>query len=301
MARRSLILATLLPLIAGHAAATTLVSTSSRAVGPTPAPRSVFADRLWDDGKAEYSVYEGTIKRYGTDRSVSAKLIVVKEDMDLARRVKSEAGAGTHGTRSVIKQNFLRDFTTGTYDYHQMSSVFLDRATGALEKLAMSSTEGCGITYVEVVPRGGSWRHVSHSYWDGEGDRESTIRLPSRHTLAEDALPVWLRRLDLKKAQSFQVPLLPSQLSGRVQHTEVVQAVIEVIGRADRHGLPVIVKVGGKRAGVRSDRYWFDPAWPHALTRFAGGADATILERIKTIRLAYWKKTGPGDERLLAP
>jgi hypothetical protein len=80
---------------------------------------------------------------------------------------------------------------------------------------------------------------------------------------------------------------------------------VEVVGRADRHGLPVTVRQERASSGQgapRIDRYWFDPAWPHGLTRFeSGGEDATVLERVKTMRVAYWQRTAPGDERLLAP
>jgi hypothetical protein len=277
--------------IAGHASA-----------APRFAVRDLLADRLWDDGQAEFSVYEGTITRYGASRALAARIIVVKEDMDLAQRVKSDAGPVAGKTRTVIKQNYLHDFTTGSYDYHQMTSTFLDRGTGRLEKLAMSSTEGCGITFVELLPQARGWRHVSHSYWDGEADRDRMLVPGAGRTIvAADALPLWLRRLDLSRAQSFEVDLLPSQLAGRVRAAAFVPATIEAVGRPDRHGLPVRVRFTGAGGKVRTDRYWFDRSWPHTLVRFEGGDDPTVLERVKTMRLAYWQKNAPGDERLLAP
>ena len=279
---------------------TTQAANLRPSVGPTYVARDLLADRLWDDGQAEFSIYKGTIERYGKSRALAAKIIVVKEDMDVAQRVKSETGPVANRTRAVLKLNYLRDFNTGTYDYHQMSSTFLNRRTGMLEKLAMSSTEGCGITYVQVLPHSKAWRHVSHSYWDGEADHARTLApRAGRTVVAADALPLWLRRLDLTKAQWFEVDLLPSQVSGRANETKFLPAGIEVVGRAERHGLPVNVLLGGRPDQRRTDRYWFDPAWPHALTRFEGGADPTVLTRVKTMRLAYWLKTSPGDERLI--
>jgi hypothetical protein len=37
------------------------------------------------------------------------------------------------------------------------------------------------------------------------------------------------------------------------------------------------------------------------LTRFEGGADPMEFSLVKTMRLAYWEKNAPGDERLLTP
>lgn len=270
---------------------------------PRESPRGLLSDPLWDDGKAEVSTYRGTIVHYGKSRPLRVRLIAVKEDMDLAQRVKSDAGPVPGRTATVIKLNAIRDFPAGTYDYHQMSSSFLDRATGELLKLAMSSTEGCGITFVEVLPGVAGWRHVSHSYFDGEADRDLVL-VPDarRRAVAADALPLWLRRLDLTHGQLATVDLLPGQLAGRVRDTTFVRATIDVAGTPDAHGLPVSVSFrDGPGQGSRTDRYWFDPAWPHPLVRFEGGRDATVFERVKTLRLAYWEKTDPGDERLLEP
>ena len=264
----------------------------------TPDP---FADAVWDDGRAEIAVYRGTMPRYGTPRPARARIIVVKEDLDVAQRVKSDGPPAAGRTRPVLKMNTILDFPTGTYDYHQMSSVFVDRESGALEKLAMSSTEGCGITYVEVLPRDAAWRHVSHSYWDGEADRELTLALRTeRPTLAADALPLLLRRYDLARAATFPADLLPTQLSSRVAAPALVPATIEIAGRPDAHGLPVTVRSVDARGAPRVDRYWFDPASPHGLVRLER-ADGLVLERAKALRLAYWEKTAPGDEKLLEP
>jgi hypothetical protein len=273
---------------------------------PRFAPRDLLADRLWDDGRAEYSTYEGTIQRYGIRRALTARIIVVKEDMDIAQGVKSDAGPVAGKTRTVLKQNLIRDFRTGTYDYHQMCSSFLDRSSGHLLKLAMSSTEGCGITFVELRPGEDGWQRKSHSYWDGEGTRTEAL-LPRAMTkfVSADALPLWLRRLDLRQAASFTISLLTSQVGNRVQPLGFRNFSIEVAGRSDRHGLPVRVRPldeSPESQAASSDRYWFDPAWPHPLVRFEGGGkDATVLRRVKTTRLAYWEKTAPGDERLVLP
>src|SRR6266581_2724697 len=44
-------------------------------------PENIFASTMWDDGRAEFSVYTGTTERYGQPRPTNAQLVVVKEDM----------------------------------------------------------------------------------------------------------------------------------------------------------------------------------------------------------------------------
>jgi hypothetical protein len=296
--RRLLLVAALALAAAGPA--TARVIAGARLPEPRLAGRDLFADRLWDDGRAEISLYEGTIERYGKVRPLKARIIVVKEDMDTLQRVKSATGPGP-GTRPVLKQNFIQDFRTGTYDYHQMCSTFLDRATGRVEKLAMTSADGCGITSVEIRTEGGRVSREAHSYWDAQSGHEFVVA--DAAFLVADALPLWLRRLDLGRTQVFHTRLLPSQISNQVSPLDLPEAKIEVVGRPDRHGLLVRVHVLGgpdwQRESTREDRYWFDPAWPHPLVRFEGGNDPTVLTRVRTIRLAYWNETAPGDERLL--
>ena len=94
--------------------------------------------------------------------------------------------------------------------------------------------------------------------------------------------------------------LLPSQLSSRVRATALVPATIEVVGVADGHGWPVLVRSVDAGGAPVVDRWWFDRAAPHGLVRFEG-ADSRTLERTKVLRLAYWEATKPGDEALLAP
>src|SRR5437879_1214370 len=114
---------------------------------PPSAPENIFASPLWDDGKAEFSVYSGVTNRYGQERATDAHLVVVKEDLLRQSLVKSDAGPLPGRTVTAIKLNFIADFPTGTYTYHQMATVMFERATFDVLKETMSHTEGCGITF----------------------------------------------------------------------------------------------------------------------------------------------------------
>src|SRR6185369_11104934 len=77
-------------LLAMGTAAAVMADTSAGA--PPSTATQVFADRLWDDGKAEFSIYSGTTPRYGQARATEMRLIVVKEDLLRDALVKSDRG-----------------------------------------------------------------------------------------------------------------------------------------------------------------------------------------------------------------
>src|ERR1700730_11935786 len=135
---------------------------------------------LWDDGKAEFCAYEVSWAHYGHVYKGRALLVLVKEPGNPALDVKADHPG--RDSFEVLKLNHVRDVATGIYTYHQMASVFWRRDTGALQKIAATSSEACGISYAETR-RG---RLQTRSYFDGEGDREQ--RWPPS-ALPEDGLP----------------------------------------------------------------------------------------------------------------
>jgi hypothetical protein len=277
------------------------------------APVAFGADRRWDDGRAEFSTYRGWTPRYGQARPTTAHLIVVKEDQVRATLVKSDSGPVAGRTREVLKLNVIADFPTGTYDYHQMASVFFDRATLEVLKESMSHTEGCGITTVRIAPRDGRWMHEAHSYWDGEADRVVPLAWPSgeRPHLFWDALPVSLRAwADERTPREWKVWLLPSQLSSRspIENTRPMDAVIRrmagagadlAAGHVETVEFEIASRPGPHDRPVR-DVFTFDARPPHVLLRLATNVPAgRTLELVKTQRLDYWNHTAPGDEKLV--
>ncbi|TMQ67585.1 MAG: hypothetical protein E6K78_04185 [Candidatus Eisenbacteria bacterium] len=271
-----------------------------------PATRgdNVFASPLWDDGRAEFSTYVGTTRRYGEERATEARLIVVKEDLLRASLVKSDAGPIPGRTVEAIKLNVVADFRTGVYTYHQTASLFFDRTTMQVLKEAMSHTEACGITYVRIGPKGGRLVHEAHSYWDGEADREVALAWPAGgERLYWDGLPVSLRRWMSERAPvTRKVWLLPSQLSGQspIENTRPVEASIHMsaggtiavpAGRFDARRFVVETALG-------ADTLWFDERFPHPVLKLdtAAGRHLALLE---TMRLDYWNHHAEGDERLL--
>ncbi|HEY6867892.1 MAG TPA: hypothetical protein VI792_11585, partial [Candidatus Eisenbacteria bacterium] len=239
-----------------------------------------------------------------------AFIIVVKEDLVRSTLVKSDAGPVAGRTLEALKMNVIADFPTGTYTYHQMASVFFDRHALGVLKESMSHTEGCGITFVRIGPRaatGGPLVQETHSYWDGEADRETPVIWPAgdRPHLWWDALPLSLRPW-IERPGVYEQPvwLLPGQVSGRspVEGARPIEARVRVqdggtiavpAGRFDTRKVAVATAAG-------ADLFWFDRRPPHVLVMLETAAGRRLL-LARTQRLDYWNHTAPGDEALVEP
>jgi hypothetical protein len=256
--------------------------------------RGFAANALWDDGKAEVSLFDARWRLHGEERRFEARMIVVKEDFRREQRVKAEGGPAV-GTFEVLKLNHLRVIPSGTYDEHEMLSAYLERASLRVVKLAMSHFESCGITFVEVLTGPGSLTHRSHSYWDGEGDR--TLEIPfADGGILYDALPLQLRGMDLPAGRETRFQALPSQISSHVRNLERVPMTLQSAGRAT-------LEVPAGRFAVTTfllsrpegkDRYYFEAAFPYRLVRWetAEGGEYRLKE---SLRLDYWNYVAPGD------
>ena len=278
------------------------LSVLSLAAGAPAAPgrsEGFGTDPLWDDGKAEVSLYDVEEPRYGTMRRFEARMIVVKEDLRIDTHVKSDRGPIPGETQEVLKLNHLRVIPTGAYDYHQMLSVHLDRASLRPVKLSMAHFESCGITFVEVLPGSGALQHVSHSYWDGEADRTLSIPFAPEDFL-RDALPLQLRGMDLAKPASRKVKVFPTQIGGRVGQPAVVPMDLR-LKPARRIEVPAGTFEAYEvelEAPDGKERFFFETSFPHRLIKMETAAGGVYALRT-SLRLDYWNHHDPGDEKLL--
>jgi hypothetical protein len=244
---------------------------------------------VWDDGKAEVCAYEVAWAHEGRRYDGRALLVLVKEPWapDLDVKADSSRPDGF----DVLKLNHLRDVQTGVYAYHQMASLFTRRDTGALQKLAATSSEACGISTAEMT--GG--RLTAHSYFDGQGDR--SLGWPAR-ALPEDGLPASLRDYVAGRAPA-SLEVFPSLLAGRFP--ELKPARYRVERRETLAETPA-----GRTPGVeiRLTRgpsalaYTFEREPPYRLLRFER-EDGTAYRLAKCERIPYWQMNRPGDEAWL--
>ncbi len=256
------------------------------------APASWRHDALWDDGNAEFCAYEVTWARYNHQYTGRAILVVVKEpwapDLDVKADTPRPDGF------DVLKLNHLRDVPTGIYTYHQMASVFVRRDTGALQKIAATSSEACGISSADMTR--GTLR--TRSYFDGQGDRAHRWPMGA---IPEDGLPLFLRDYAAGPCPATLV-VYPSLLMGRFTDTEPQQWNVRRGGSATvtvPAGTFDGVEVRLERAG-RWQAYVFETAAPHRLLRLQRD-DGTEYRLAKAARIPYWTMHDPGGEAWLPP
>jgi len=84
-------------------------------------------DPLWDDGRAEVSIYEAVEVRYAQPRTGQVVQILVKEDHLPGTWVKADDPSRA-GLVPVLKFNWIFKVPTGVYSYEQMLSAFLRRS-----------------------------------------------------------------------------------------------------------------------------------------------------------------------------
>lgn len=293
----------------------------------------VYGDAFWSrwgDGRAELAGYDLTYPRYGELRRGTAVSVVVTEEFASGPRVKHEdRSRPAADVFPVVKLNLMQDFATGVYDYNLMTSAFVglasrpDGPAGSTTKLAFSAQEWCGQAWSQVVFDADAVRHVTHSYFDGEADRDETLPRPAG-ALAEDSLLLWARGLAaplLEPGGRREVPLLRSLEIARLRHVDVAwdRAVVE------RAAEPVEVEVpagtfaadvltvtvepaaaerlyppsaGEGRLERRVWTFWVERGDARRVLRWTrdDGLDARLLA---SERLPYWSMNAPGSESAL--
>ncbi len=264
-----------------------LPGADARGGAPDPSWR---LDPVWDDGNAEFSVYELDWRRYGSLYPGRVLLVLVKEPWAPDLQVKADRPRPDGF--EVLKQNQVRDVPTGIYTYHQAASVFFRRDTGALVKIAATSNEACGISTALML----AGELETHSYFDGEGAQR--LAFP-RAAVPADGLPALLRDY-VQGEPPARLDVFPSLLSGRFQ---LLQPETCVVTKRSHTALAVpagtftAVEIVLTAAGT-SQSYFFEPERPCRLLLFRD-ADGTEYRLVKSARLPYWRLHDPGDEAWL--
>ncbi len=300
-------------------------------IGPAPAfelarPPQEFWGH-WGDGRAELSGFELSYPRYGAVRRGTAVTIFVTEDFAHSVRVKSENPAREHGDiYPVMKLNWIQDFSTGIYDYNLMTSVFsplrevADLPPRTPTKISFGSQEWCGQVYSQLKFERDRVRLTSHSYFDGEADRDDRLEVQPGG-LVEDAILLWARGLSgpqLARGETRSFPLLPSLERSRLQHfaigwtaaagsrSEAARVVEVPAGTFEVETYTLAIDEGevektfppGRGAGTIAAYSWtidVESSEPHRIVRWAR-SDGLEARLVASERLAYWKLNGPGAE-----
>ena len=272
--------------------------------------------QTWGDGQAELSAYDLTIPRYGQARRGLAVAIFVSEPFSNTVRVKADPGRHAESDQfPVMKLNLVKDFQTGVYDYNVMTSSFLalaevnGRPAGTLTKVSFSSQEWCGHVYAQYLFNRGSVQLTSHSYFDGEADRQAALPYPGESTTsAEDALLFWARGMSEPRLRpgglAEWVPSLTSLERARLNHIGVGWQIAQV-SRSER---PQTVRVpaGTFEADVMTVKlpqgltrtFYVETAVPRRVIRWQTSEGETA-ELLGSARMKYWQLNREGGEEAL--
>jgi len=262
---------------------------------PFPETSAETAEDYWFD-KAELTRYELKQMRYGEMREGESVLIYVTEPFLEDQQVKHEFGSGDSAV-PVLKLNRIRSFVTGIYDYRLMASIFHPvyetgpEPTGL--KIAMSSTEWCGLTFQQVNRRNGELNVELRSYFQAEADQN--VALPSVWT--EDEL--WLRiRLDPDSLPTGSFQILPELFYQRLAHLQPEAQ--KARGALNLKTTPATYKIEIPTL-KRTLTVRFEPTYPHRILGWQETVDGTLFSEGKAThseRLYYWERNQNADTGL---
>lgn len=257
-----------------------------------------FGD-YWYQGLAEISSYKLIQYRYGEPREGTAALIFVTEPFLKDKQVKADSPEEVKAI-PVMKLNATRNFNTGIYPYHLMSSTFvpLSQRSHAL-KVTASITEWCGQVFTQLNNRDGFEVRL-HSYFESEGDSNSNHK---KHWLENE---LWvLLRLDPNSLPTGNFLSYPSLEYLRLKHLPFQPYEANGVLRAE--GDKMVYEVTWPELD-RTLTLHFEPIFPFRITSWeekhpeASGdglklvADKGILQN--SIQSPYWRKNSNKDSYL---
>jgi hypothetical protein len=261
------------------------------------------ADRfasLWYDGNAEISTYRLTEHRYGEERIGSRVMVFVTEPLRMSTHIKPDTRLADSLIIPVIKLNDLRQFTTGIYDYHVMTSVFAAaearHGIGLMStvKASFSAQEWCGQTFERIRRREERYEGALYSYFESEGEQNYAID-HDNEVEAEENLWILVRELRgpvLADGAAKTIRVIPSMWSRRKAHEAVrVTAGRLTKGSPEKRRYPIGVRTARRFVwAVDGDQthIWVEAAYPHRILAWQepDGSRGTI---IASVREPYWK------------
>lgn len=270
-----------------------------------PEVSAEFKD-YWYQGEAEIARFELEQARYGEMRKGDVVMVFVTEPFLTETQVKREKTTNEPST-SVLKLNFVRDFTTGIYDYNMMTSTFLpvdrEQYPHAL-KVTTSSQEWCGHSYVQLNYREGNYQLQEHSYFQDVADDS----YPVDKAHLEDE--IWnLIRMGPHRLPLGLIEMIPGTQFSRLRHFELAPKKAEASldpYQGERFPGEDLSVYSVKYQNIdRALRIVLEKDFPYRIagfevlhqSGFGDGAEQMTTRGVRThlIKSAYWKKNGTGD------
>lgn len=266
--------------------------------GTPPKKLSNDFKTYWYEGNAEITSYRLEQSRYGELREGTAVKIFVTEPFVKNKQVKADGS--NPDNIPVLKLNATKDYLTGIYPYHIMTSSFYPvHDNSHAIKLAFSSQEWCGQVYAQLNNKE-RFEIASHSYFETEGDQDITLD----KTNLEDE--IWNKiRINPTSLPIGEIDMVPSLEFIRLSHKELTNYKANAaLKNAD--GLN-IYELSYPDLN-RTISITFTENFPHTIESWSEsftsgyGADTKTLiskaTKIKRIKTAYWRQNSNKDLHL---
>ena len=255
-------------------------------------------DPIWNDGKAEYCLYDATRTIYGKPRHYQARLFTNKELADPVTKTKSADNRG----RVAFKHHMRDDISTENYSYHYSTMCYVGVTDLKSLKLDMGAQEDCGTSFKQYVNHAGQCDWRQSTYFPKEGFRSGTYR-PSRDFVFQDALSLVLRGFPFEDPpRSLALKMLADQTTNRWTVSSATPVTIRYLGRetldlpvgtVEAYRLRVSTTGKGSTGAAISHEYWFSasgqPPWLHVMVQYTGPNGISYKLR-EHKRWAYWKR-----------
>ena len=262
-------------------------------------------DKQWYQGKAEVNTYMLEQNRYNDIHSGEAVLIFVTEDFLTDKQVKND-NYNNPNSVPILKNNQIRRFTTGLYDYSIFSSIFSPLDDIYPLKMNSSSQDWCGQSFMQFNRKHSKYEVQLNSYFENEGDQNFKIE----KAISEDAI-FNIIRIDPSSLPLGSVSIIPSIVYLRLRHKEAkpYKATTRIYEGRESRGMKtseyeILIPELNKTTRVTFQKesphriiFW-EESYPSA---FDGKMRTTKVLLKKTEWIDYWSKNNKSDVMLRKP
>lgn len=258
---------------------------------------AVELDKYWYQGKAEITRYSLSQKRYRDVHEGQAVLIFVTEDFLTDKQVKNDNYKNPNSI-PVLKNNQIKKFPTGIYDYSIMSSIFTPVQTDEYPntlKVTTSSQEWCGHTYMQVNLNGLQYKSTIHSYFENEADQVQQMDV----ALLEDEIFNRIR-INPDALPTGQIKIIPSTQYARLKHKDAkplrAKATNDLYQGNDFEGKQLKSYKISYDDIIRDLEIIYEYQPPYKIVGWKEGE--TIAKRTHERMSAYWQENSKSDQGL---
>ncbi|MGB3590535.1 MAG: septum formation inhibitor Maf [Nonlabens sp.] len=249
----------------------------------------------WYEATAEINSYTLSQSRYGELREGNAVLVFVTEPFDAQDQIKADQPG--EDQIPVLKLNATKDFITGIYPYHIMSSTYLplDTKSNAI-KIASSIQEWCGQSYMQMNSNGKNYDVQLRSYFQSEGNVDFQVH----NVMTENQLAIQLR-IDPRKMPLDSINIIPSMEYLRLKHKETRS--YKAFAKLNEIPDGLLYSVKFPELG-RTIAYKVEKQFPYKILSWMdryndGGTPMVSTAQLKqSIKTAYWNQNKTVHEAL---